>query len=197
MPERYNYLDPIQTRETRTILEDVELTLWQPGFEASTIPELESQVFQTAPYLLEPGRIERWTDYLFRSDHRLLPDDAPDNKQRWFAMDCANSLRAQVENRYRLSSNPAASGKVQPYTPEDVIQYYQWFKQTDPVDYTLGHIFAGVKRLTQYAYHHRDGGQRVRDWYDNHLRLYRLMEQAIALDTGPGPIPPGQPPSTR
>jgi hypothetical protein len=185
---------PIRASETQAIIGDVGLALWQREFEAVTIPQLEAQVFQTDPRLLGPG----WLDLIPSSHHRFLPDEAPTDLQRWLSMECAQTLRNRVMWRYESSIYSEPDRRIPLFSPEEVIEYYQHFSQDEPADYTLGHVFAAVKRYTLAAYHRQvSSAPLAREDYQNWLRVYRLMEQAISLDTGPGPVPPGQPPSTK
>lgn len=188
------------------------LGVWQVGEEKkvvaqveefvspSILEETERAIFQTAPYLDEPGTKEHWTDFLYYLDHQLLPDEAPTFNQRWLAVQCALALSGKVN----VALNLRESGYSQPFRPfdphdqlntqvataQDVVTYYGWYKQGESEDFGLQHVFAASKRIllaSHYKYR-EDPSYSRRDQYQSHLASYYLLEQAVKLDASSPPL---------
>lgn len=166
--------------------------------------ETEREIFQTAPYLDEPGIKEHWQDWLYHLNHKLLADEATTENQRWLATQCALALPGSLSRALRLGEGLASTPlrpfdpheklRTQVSTPRDVITYYNWYKQGEAEEFSLQHVFAASKRVllaSYYAYRGEPSYSRKQQ-YQSHLASYYLLEQALSLDADTLPQAPGK-----
>ena len=167
----------------------------------SILEETEIEIFQTAPYLNEPGIKEHWIDFLYRLDHQLLRDEALTFNQRWLAVQFVLALSGKVIDTQRLGES-GYSQSLRPFdshdplntqvtTPQDTITFYRWYKQGESEDFGLHHVLAASKRvlLASNSKYRQELSYSRRDEYQGHLACYYLLEQAAKLDANSQLIP--------
>lgn len=181
-----------QAGDEKEIIKQVEEFLAPPILE-----EIERDIFKTAPYVLDSRNQVPWTEFLYHLNHRLLPDEASTENQRWLATQCALALSGRVGEALILRE-PPSSVQTRPFdphdqlttqvsTPQDVITYYNWYKQGESEDFSLRHVLTASKRvlLSSYYAYRKEPSYTLRDQYQSQFASYGLLEQAVNLDSSP------------